>query len=524
LCAPTGSGKSPITAALAKRFQSSFVITASKPLQDQYVDDFTFLKPVKGKGNFACLKQIEKEKLVKIDDHKTAIKMGLTCEKGECIEKTSKYGKTVQKNCKFKPLISDFEDGSFESKVCPYYEQKFSALISPHSIWNYSSYFQIMKFNQKAYNQYLNRKISIFDEAHKIENQIIQFIGIDIHASQVDDCGLDIKQYALNDIEMIIRLLDDMAEYYARTIKDIKDGRSYQENPDYRRIESLEKKYERMSQARIDVYNDKENFVINDPYTQAGKFKYVSVVPLDISKYVESFFVTPYQVFMSATIDKNSFCETTGMAKESVGFVDAPYSPFKLENRKIELLNTCKLSYKTPPEVEKKLIGTIDEILSTQHPNDKGLILTSSRNWCYKIQRSLTKSNQSRIRICHTSNNPGGKTQFEILKEHADSPNGVLLSSSLWEGIDLKDDLSRFQIIAKIPFPNYTEKRTALKKKRYPLWYNSQALMKLLQGFGRSIRNENDWAKTYVLDSSVQYLFEKTKDMIPKSYHDVLEL
>ena len=36
--------------------------------------------------------------------------------------------------------------------------------------------------------------------------------------------------------------------------------------------------------------------------------------------------------------------------------------------------------------------------------------------------------------------------------------DGVLVSSSLWQGVDLKDDLARFQIIAKTPYPNYTEK------------------------------------------------------------------
>ena len=44
ICAPTGSGKSPIAATLAKAFESSFIVTASKSLQDQYQNDFSFLK------------------------------------------------------------------------------------------------------------------------------------------------------------------------------------------------------------------------------------------------------------------------------------------------------------------------------------------------------------------------------------------------------------------------------------------------------------------------------------------------
>ena len=97
-----------------------------------------------------------------------------------------------------------------------------------------------------------------------------------------------------------------------------------------------------------------------------------------------------------------------------------------------------------------------------------------------------------------------------------------MLSSSLWEGVDLKDDLSRFQIIAKVPYPNYKERRTKAKMEKFPLWYTSQTLTKLLQGFGRSVRNEKDKAVTYVLDTAVNNVFFKGQQMIPKAYYDVL--
>ena len=54
------------------------------------------------------------------------------------------------------------------------------------------------------------------------------------------------------------------------------------------------------------------------------------------------------------------------------------------------------------------------------------------------------------------------------------------------------------------------------------MWYISQTLTKLLQGFGRSIRSENDWANTYVLDTAVNNVFFKAQQMIPKAYYDVL--
>ena len=59
---------------------------------------------------------------------------------------------------------------------------------------------------------------------------------------------------------------------------------------------------------------------------------------------------------------------------------------------------------------------------------------------------------------------------------------------------------------------------------QFPVWYESQTLMKLLQGFGRSIRSETDHAETYVLDSAINYLVSKTRKILPKAYYDTLNL
>ena len=251
-----------------------------------------------------------------------------------------------------------------------------------------------------------------------------------------------------------------------------------------------------------------------------GIVRSISIKPVDVSKFANSFFDTDYQIFMSATIDKNSFCENMGLDKEQVAFIDTPKSPFPLKDRRIELLNIRRLSYGSTEEDELEVIKTIDRILD-EHSNERGLILTSSVPRCQKILRYLSPKNTRRIRICH-STNKDGKTQDEIISEHANDPTGVLLSSSLWEGVDLKDDLSRFQIIAKVPYPNYKEKRIKAKMDKFPSWYTAQTLTKLLQGFGRSIRSENDWATTYVLDAAVNNVLFKAQNMIPKAYYDVL--
>ena len=520
LCAPTGVGKSLIGATVSNYFDSSFTVTASKHLQDQYIKDISFLKPIKGKQNFPCLKLMSSEK---VDNERRAIRWGLTCDKGECQERTSKNGKETIEICKFKPTIKQVEENTQDLQSCHYYLQKYEALIAKHSLWNYHAFFQIMKFNKKLFEDYLDKKISIFDEAHKIEDQITQFVGFDIFSGQVDECNLDPKKYDFTDLDSMIQLTDDMTYSYAKKIKDIKESPAFQNNPDYELITRLERRFDKSAQAKIDILSDKDNFVVNDPLKDLnGNFRTISVKPIDVSKFVNTFFETEYQIFMSATIDKSSFCENMGLKKDDVAFVDAIKSPFPINHRTIDLLNIRRLSYGSTEEDELEVIKTIDRILD-EHSNERGLILTSSIPRCQKIIRYLSPKNTRRIRLCHSSNKDG-KTQDEIISDHAADPTGVLLSSSLWEGVDLKDDLSRFQIIAKVPYPNYKEKRTKAKMDKFPLWYTSQTLTKLLQGFGRSIRSEDDWARTYVLDTAVNNVFFKAQQMIPKAYYDVLGL
>lgn len=53
--APTGFGKSPVAIAVARTLGSSYICSATKELQTQYVKDFAFLRAVKGMINFPCL-------------------------------------------------------------------------------------------------------------------------------------------------------------------------------------------------------------------------------------------------------------------------------------------------------------------------------------------------------------------------------------------------------------------------------------------------------------------------------------
>jgi ATP-dependent DNA helicase DinG len=89
----------------------------------------------------------------------------------------------------------------------------------------------------------------------------------------------------------------------------------------------------------------------------------------------------------------------------------------------------------------------------------------------------------------------------------------VLISPSLHTGLDLKDELSRFQIITKVRYPNKSDRWTNAKRNKDTEWYYWQTALKLIQAYGRSVRSKDDWAKTYILDSAFGYFVKRNKSV-----------
>jgi ATP-dependent DNA helicase DinG len=112
----------------------------------------------------------------------------------------------------------------------------------------------------------------------------------------------------------------------------------------------------------------------------------------------------------------------------------------------------------------------------------------------------------------------------EVIAEHVNSTRPtVLISPSLYTGLDLKDDLSRFQIITKIPYPDLGDRWIDEKRKINGQWYIWQTALRLVQGYGRSVRSIEDWAKTYVLDSTFLTFVRKNKNILPQWFIQAIQ-
>jgi len=90
-------------------------------------------------------------------------------------------------------------------------------------------------------------------------------------------------------------------------------------------------------------------------------------------------------------------------------------------------------------------------------------------------------------------------------------------------GIDLKDDLSRFQIILKVPYPNISSEKIKARQRTNKEWYNWKTCVDLIQAYGRSIRSEDDYAETYVLDESFTNIMVYNSKYLPRWFTDAIK-
>ena len=151
---------------------------------------------------------------------------------------------------------------------------------------------------------------------------------------------------------------------------------------------------------------------------------------------------------MSATIlNHKAFCRSVGLSPDEVKFIQVQ-SDFPVEHRPIVPLNIAYLNYNNlqSAEVKSSIARAVDNIMS-MHRNDKGIIHTTSYEQLNFIKENMSEANARRLLVTDPE-----IQRDEVISQHTNTIKPtVLISPSLHTGLDLKDQLSRFQIITKVP-------------------------------------------------------------------------
>jgi Rad3-related DNA helicase len=494
--AGTGVGKSAIGFTIAQHVtenanptdpvfnQGAYYLTTQKILQEQYMRDFKSkgMLSLKSSGNYRC--QYYKSK---------------TCQESRRELKASK-DPNFRMSC---------------SGGCHYVVDKNKFIAGQHGVTNFP-YF-LTEINLAG--NLPPRKIMVIDECHNIELEMSKFVEVSI-TEYFAKKMLKLKPKALKTQFQVFNWIK--AEYMPKLTAVRSQMAKTLENTGLKnRLDefvALERKWAAIDGhwSKLDRFiqlYDKDNWVMNisdNPNGKKFEFK-----PIDIAPYTEEFlFKRADKIFlMSATImNKSAFCRVLGISEKDAAFIHIP-SPFDVSKRPIHSFPIAKMGASVIDKNLPVMAEAVKSILE-QHKDEKGIIHCHS----YKIAKYLKDNIRSNRLLTHDSSD-----RDKVLAYHQSDPRPtVLLSPSMTEGVDLKGDASRFQIICKIPYPYLGDKLVKKRMNKWKWWYPLQTAKVIVQSVGRSVRNEEDHAITYILDAGWDYFFSKNKDVFPEDFKRAL--
>jgi Rad3-related DNA helicase len=330
-----------------------------------------------------------------------------------------------------------------------------------HTVYNYRYFLSDIFYAGSAQK----RNLLVLDEAHQLESEVGDFKSFTIRRNMMPFLKMQMPDIRIEEIEtwidFCIELKEKMLDFAdkAEMIIELSNQRVTVEPFTEKNLIDTREREASLEGVIDDMKAKKDNWIVSNlQYDSSNQLQRAALMPLDISGYFDPILDKgSVALFMSATIlSKEYLCKTAGLEGDKVKFIRVNDSDFPIENRKIKLMNVAWLSAKTMTENMPKIVKAVDNIMSI-HKNEKGIIHTTSYFQLQQIKERLTKDNAGRLI------ETGSKLdRSEVLERHyASKKPTVLISPSLHLGVDLKDDLSRFQIIVKVPYPDLTDKRIA---------------------------------------------------------------
>lgn len=486
------------TVDVSEETTGAYVLTTQKILQAQYMSDFgptsgrNLMRSLKSASNYGCRFYQD----MRCSDSKRLLK-----QLGKQLA-----GSEFQKCCQ---------------QACPYTLDKQEFMEFPVGITNFS-YFLAETMYAK---QLTPRALLVIDECHNIESELGKFIEVTFSERFARQLGCKVPKLDTPDAvftwikgpykNAVKRCMADISKKLkAHFDSDGATGSGLSDAS--KRYEMLDKHVCKVNRF-IEVY-DPGNWVMNPVKSPTGeqrggrKFEFK---PVDVSAYGHEHLYRfgSRVVMMSATVvDKETFCKSVGVRLDDVAFLHIP-SPFPVQNRPIHYLGVGSMSRDNIEATLPKLAATVKDLLDL-HVNEKGIVHCVN----YRIAKYLVDTIKSPRLLLHDSENREDMIEFHM--KSADPT--VLISPSMTEGVDLADDASRFQILCKVPFPYLGDKVIQLRRDRNKNWYACQTARSVIQALGRSVRNDQDHAASYVLDSDWERFYRTNHSMFPGEFSAAL--
>ncbi|MDY0268821.1 helicase C-terminal domain-containing protein [Trichloromonas sp.] len=500
--APTGIGKSFFSVMFMNWYLNYInddarfdILTNSKILQNQYVKEFPFMKSLKGRNSYTC------------DTY------NCSCAEGK------EFNKALKKKC----------------TDCPY-DRAFSEWKSTNTaMTNFHLFNTIHLFLPKLIEE-KKSNVLIIDEADSFESVLCDYISMKISHRSLklmgfNDTNINHVYREISKVKNIFHYIDFVKNYFLNILDEISESLLQKlGNPSIIQSEKI-----KISKYITNINGAKESYTafINDIDGEEGN---INNWVIDIDKDESKIFPTNYSIqpvwsnkylydviwkhydhviFMSGTIlDKDMFAYMNGLDTKLCCYYSVP-SPFKVRNRPIYYIKVGKMTYTEKEKTWEKQKLIIDKIIK-KNKNNKGIIHTTNyelSNWLQEYYK-----NDDRF-IFHKSDD-----RDQALYKHITSTKPtILVSPSMMSGVDLKDELSRFQIIMKIPYPNISSNKIKKRQKDNKDWYSWRTVADIIQSYGRSIRSDDDFAETYIIDESFSNILRYNYKFLPDWFTDAIK-
>mgnify|MGYP001402965307 CR=1 FL=1 len=478
--APTGSGKSAIGVTLAREANSAFVLTAQKILQDQYVTDFPDLALMKGRSNYDCLVR---------PTHAAA---------APCIA-----GKRFP-----------------ECDACPYFTAKGEAIAANVATMNYAYFLAELNYS----GGFGHRDLLVLDEAHNIEGALMGFVQVTVSEVALTRAGISTRiPYASEDYEYLdfVEELLPVVRAKAQSLEDeLKSGKTRSgdiELSQLRNKQWLDNLSGRLRLLLDSVDDDLAEWTVERTSGSAGQT--LTFKPVLVNRFSEPLlFAHADRVLMlSATIlDAETFLASLDIDPGEAQVITVE-SDFPAQSRPIYVKPTAKLTRQHLDRELPRLAREVSRILD-EHPYEKGIVHAHSYRIAGFLATALREEHGTRI-ITHGS---AGERDAALTSHLTSSAPTVLLTPSMTEGIDLSGDLSRFQVIVKIPYPFLGDPQVRRRTELDGDWYQWRTCLTVVQAYGRSIRSRDDHAVTYLLDADFPAFLRRQSKRLPAWFREAL--
>ncbi len=591
--APTGVGKSlayliPVSLYLKKNKNARIIVsTYTKTLQQQLIKkDLLIVKKIieklyneelkfmamYGSENYICLNkfhELKKENLTAEDVITLSqIEQWLQYTETGCIEELELCSLSVWEEVNREPDLCRAKRCKFYDR-CYYYENIRKLKKTDIVIINHHLFFANILYSGKLLPKASNdtEDILVFDEAHNLEDVILQWLGKEVSNTQIKFLckqiynpkkarGLITKLHSIpenvkqNIISAISEINAAVGQFFTELNLKVPENRNEIRIFEPNIVEdvltpSLAKLLNILKSARNLVETDEEFFKINSfckriinfigtiscwlKCDETKNFIYwiekeetkrknlklnLKITPLEVANEMQQKVYSFYDkiVFTSATLCVKSsyefFKSSVGLNPEVIPNTTQAKqitlsSPFDFKNNVLLYLPDNVPNPKEEPEAFKH---TTTEIISKLIDLTKGntFVLFTSFELMQWVYNNISTNFQ--ILLQDTS-------KYKLLEKYKSIENSVLFGvDTFWQGVDIPGEKLISIIVPKLPFDVPDHPVTEAKAEKIDLeggnsfkdYVLPNAIIKLKQGFGRLIRRKTDWGIITIIDPRIR--------------------